>query len=329
MTEAVEPQQTGQSKFTGLFNNVGDAETVIWNGSDAVGLSLIKEYPDNTGFKPVKFRTGKNDSVALIKIGYLLNNKTPDTIIIPLKVSISKASRHTFDHMFYDFDDPDSPDEKSVKESKASKQPIDLENTNYEYNIETNKIWDKDLKKYIDPKDLVNKLYTLHLKTINAKVFRAKMRLQQMLIDIIGPINKILIKTIYLFFGKKFKKPSSDEDYFEGLLKPYKHESLIDIQTTSEKPKILGTDFPISSNSATTFIVFITLVFLLHHYGNVDILGLHALLTKASESVIFLASTVSVLILLVDRVVPFFILLLINLLIRFKLSLMFLKISIN
>lgn len=318
-----------KDRFTKLFNKVTSEETIVWSGTSSIGVSLIKDYPDDILFKPVRLRDGKKDSVALIKIGYRVNNLTATDESAPLVVTIGKASRYIFNHSFYDYNDVNSPTEESVKESDGSIQPIDLEDINYEYRFKTNEIWDKETTKYVKPEALVDKLFNQHLNTLTDRVFRAKMEFQKFLIEVIDPFNNTLIKINRYFFGKTIKKIIKDKDFFAGLLNPYNLDSLEDIQTVSEKPKVLGTDFPVTSNSATTFIVIVTAVYLIYYKFNLDLLGLVALFNSARENGLFLASIVSVMLMIVDRVLPFLILLTINLLIKAKVRLLHLKINIK
>lgn len=310
--------------FAALFNNV-QGELIKWNGPDYVGISFLIEYPKGGAFIPIITKDGKADSVAVVKIGYeYKSNLGKDKIILTVKAL--KASRYLFNKHFYNFEDINSPTKESVELSKKSKQPIDLEElSRYEYRPNENKIFDLSKRKYVNPKKIADEIYAVHLKTLDDKVFQFKMALQNIMVELINPINESLKIINFYMFGKTIKKKNS----MSGFFSPYSDEEFVDSTVTSEKPKILGTDFPISYQSATTFILLIFLIFIIKYKWGYDVLGFANLIDTAGKNSLFMASLISVSILMIDRVIPLLIFMLINSLIRLKFYLITLKISIE
>ncbi len=312
-------------EFVKNFRNL-DEEIIPWIDDDAVGLSIIKNYPENSLFVPARNLNGEPDSVALIKIGYTNSkNIEKEENNVNLFISISKVSRYLLNnHWNYDFKDPKSPTEESLKKSKESKQPIDLEDAQYQYNLPTKRFYNSEKKKYVEAGEIVEEIYKLHLKTLRAVGFRAKIKLQKQIIEYSYPINKLLIRTNFILFGRKIKE---SKNFSTGIFETYSHNDLIDL--TTEKTKILGSDFPITNQTARTFVAFITVLFLFKIYSGRDILGIMYLVQKSSENNLLLASFTATLLFIFDRVIPHLILLLVNVLIRLRLWFMFWKIKLS
>jgi hypothetical protein len=230
-------------------------------------------------------------------------------------------------HHWYRFEDEQSPSQDAVEKSNNSIQPIDLDEDNkYEYDSKKNIIYDIKTRKKIEPKIIVQDIYNIHLKTLTDIGFKTKINIQKWLIIIINPLINSLKTINIVCFGKSFKK---SENYFVGIWEVYKKDDMIDLTITSEKPKILGSDFPITYQTAITFVVVVLIIFLINYYYKYDLFGLVSLIKSANEISLFLASLVGVFLLIFDRVIPQFILFIINQLIKLKFRLTFLKISIH
>lgn len=314
-----------QQLINQFYSQKKNIEIIPWIKDDEIGLSILKDYPEDGKFIPIRNKEGKHDSVALIKIGV---KKLPEKNIniVPLVVSIHKASRYKFEHSWYNYDDEKSPSKLSVEKSEASIQPVDLEEIErYEFHIKNQKLYDQKIKKNLSAKQLVNNIYSKHLETLFNKVFRSKMKLRTKTVELIDPIISILKRLNSLLFGKKLKK---SENFLVGIWQPYSAEDLTDFTLDSQKPKVLGSDFPITYQSATTFVSFVLSVYLSNYWFGYDLLGLVAIVKDAGNNSLFLASLVGMGLLFFDRGIPYFLLFLINLLIKFKYKLTFLKISI-
>ena len=154
------------------FNKIKNVEIVPWVEGQ-IGLTVLKNYPEDSRFVPVKDKLGKHDSVALIQIGVI---ESQDEESIPLSVTISKASRYKFEHHKFNYSEENSPTRTSVEKSDASTQPIDLEEPDrYLFKIRDRKIYDKENKIFITAEELVHDIYKQHLDTLSNTVFRGKM----------------------------------------------------------------------------------------------------------------------------------------------------------
>jgi hypothetical protein len=156
-------------EFAKNYTKKNGEEIILWQGNDNIGFTILRNYPDNIAFKPVKSKNGKVDSVCMIKIGSPLRKVTTESEDLKLFVMVSKASKYLLsNHFNYDFNDPESPTRDSLEESKRSKQPIDLEDFDgYIYDRKNNKIFNVEgERKEVSIDDVVEKIYKLHLKTI-------------------------------------------------------------------------------------------------------------------------------------------------------------------
>ena len=148
---------------------------------------------------------------------------------------------------------------------------------------------------------------------------------QKTIIGLIDPLNELLHLLNLHLFGKDIKK----KDPFSGYLRPFSNDEYVDVTVTAERIKILGSDFPMTNQSARTFVGIFFLVFMVNYLCGYDIFGLVRILNTAKENALFFASLISVLIITIDKVIPRLIFFLINILIRFKFFLMTVKISIK
>ncbi len=309
-----------------LFTTIKDVEIIPWqDSSEAVGLSLLKDYQKNNAFIPVKFPNGKNDSVAMIRVWYLTKDlhESKDAKKVPLYVAVIKSSRYLIKNNFY-FLDKDSPTKESVSESKATRQPVDLEITSrYEFNLDEQRIYDLTKKNYVEPKEVVEYIYKLHIKTGAKILFRMQVYLQKIVLELIPITNNFLKKVNLYFFGKKIK---NSKDFAAGIFTPYSYNDLEDLTQTSEKPKISGSDFPITYRAAGTFIGFFSIIYLIYYFFHRDIFGVVRLMNSTNN--FFLAILTAGMLLIFDRLIPYSILFLINLLVRLNWYFMSLKIKV-
>lgn len=305
MLDNISPQT---KKFAELFNS--NYDVFPWIDQDVVGLSILKEYPVNGLFKPAKDTTGKNDSVAMVRLGYKPNSKEADQLI----VSIHKSSRYLFDHNNYDFNDKKSPTIDSLNESKNSVQPIDLEDvTRFQFHHKEEKIYDLENKKYIFPKELVEEIFEQHIETLRAVTFRAKMNLQKKIIDISFSVNKFLESLIFIISGKQIKTTTAMS---VGIYTPYSLNDLVGLIT--EKIPIFNTYIPGTKQSVRTFVIFIFLLFVLNYYLKFDFLGLMALYKEANKSNLFLAVLATVNVYIFGEILPIILLFIMNIIINIR-----------
>lgn len=311
-----------------LFSSIKNIEIRPWDDtSENVGLSVFKNYPDKDTFIPARNKKGQKDSIAVIKIWY----KRSEVVLmrkrkkVSLKIGIYKLSRYSLKSPFPNFADDDSPTKASLAESKASKQPFDLEEfSRYELHLDKLKIYDLKKGRRISPKGVIEEIYKEHLDTYKNLSFQMKVKMRERILELIDPTIEIFKKINYYLFGKKIKE---NEDFMIGILKPYSFKDLSDLELISEKPKIFGSEFPISYKTAGTISVLFTIIYLINYYFGHDILGIVILINSLTNS-FFLAVMVGAILLIFDRLIPYIILFLINQLIKLKFSLMLLKISV-
>ena len=108
--------------FVKLFEPSLKEQIIPWSGDDAVGLSVLRNYPKDSKFRPAKNKKGEDDSVVLVKIGYLKDKQGGD--VKKLFVTASKASRFLLKgnlDFIFNKDNEESPTEASLDESKKSK----------------------------------------------------------------------------------------------------------------------------------------------------------------------------------------------------------------
>lgn len=309
-------------EFIDIFKFSSQEEVIPWINKDSIGFSVIKEYPEKSSFVPAKNAEGKMDSVTLIKIGYDNENNAK----VPLRVNIHKASRYLLNgHWNYNYEDKNSPTEESLKESKESKQPIDLEDlSRYIFNTTTKKLFDKEKNKYISPKEIIEDIYETHLQTLKNRSFRAKMAIKNNISSFVDPINRTLKWTNFFLFGKQLKETSN---FSTGIFQTYAYSDLISL--TTEKTKILGSDFPVTNQTARTFVVILVFIFLINYFLKFDIFGLVNILNESSKNSLFLAALIAVMLYIFDRVLPNFILFLINCFIKLRLKIWNWKVQIK
>lgn len=64
-----------EQKFHSLFQSLSKIKLIKWKNKENVGVSVLKFYPKNKHFLPIKNQRGKTDTVCMIKVGYYHENK--------------------------------------------------------------------------------------------------------------------------------------------------------------------------------------------------------------------------------------------------------------
>ncbi len=313
--------------FVSLYKARIAEEIIIWEGNDYIGFSILRNYPENTKFHPVKYPDGKHDTTALIKIGYATNNIHTNTL--PLRVSISKASRYIFEKHFFNFSDENCPNEKEVDISKKSPQPTDLEENNrYEYNLPENKIWDKNNKEYTDLNKVVDLIYDEHLQTISNRFIKYIGLLRDITFNTLTKIIEFLIKTNEILFGKKIV---DTDNPFTGKYNPYKPNVILDAVLTNPDNyiNINGIQVPISPNSAVTVTFTLSFIYILHYLYKFDFLHLVEITNQASDNALFYTSIIISLLFIWDKILPIVIFYTVNTLIKMKTEAMYTGVNIS
>lgn len=301
-------------------------EVIPWDEGSSVGFSVLRNYPPKGKFIPAKTENGKDDSVALIRVGYYPNgNETVPNIVIA-----SKGSRYLLGDVGkfdYNFDDKDSPTKESLQQSKDSRQPVELEdNTRFEFDPKIKTFFDKEDNKVVSLNYVVDSIYTTHLKTVktfSGAAFRIKLSLRERIIKIITLLIRSLKSINFKLLGKTIKE---EKDFALGWFKKYPHKNLGTLRP--EEIEINGYFLYISKNAFFTATAIILGTFIVHDLVGFELLFVEFLKENAGNQVFFVAFSVMTL-WLFDYLLPHLILALINLLITSRLKISTQKINIK
>lgn len=280
-------------------------EVVVWeNDPQHDGFSVLRDYPVNSRFVPVKKPDGTNDTKALIKVGYATNAINEGKV--SLFVSVSKFEAYLSGRFTYDFSSPDSPAKDAIDKSNQSPQPIPLEERGrYTYNANTKTFYDVEKKKEVSLNDIVNAIYDLHVKTISdmrGVILKSKLGFQAWVCNV--GVRKIEVALLWInnqCFGKILV--DDKEDWMDGLLRPFKHSRL-----TTVYPHTIPF-FTSTSQISKAAIAWVSLTVLVGHYFLPDQLAL--------DNVSSIAAVI-LLVFLFDSWVPHSVLAIVNVLIRFR-----------
>lgn len=287
------------------YNKGANEEVIPWDTDPHdTGFSVLRNYPTDCGFIPVKRPDETDDTVALIKVGYgrkkIVDGKAQ------LYVNVSKYERYLAGRIRYDFADPDCPRKEAIDASVKSRQPIELLDGNrYVYDINAHTVFDKETNATVSVNDVVENIFKEHLRTIkgmSAVIFKGKIGLQATICYKIVPSIETGLKWLNLVcFGKDLRQ--DDKEWLEGYYKPYPH-----IRLTTVYPNTVPffeTDLKVSK-AAVFWVSFV-------------ILALHFVLPAnlQLDDVSGIAAAV-ILIFVFDSWVPHLILSAINVLVRFR-----------
>jgi hypothetical protein len=293
--------------FAKKFNFAGEHELIIWkdDNSSYIGFSILKDYPEDCGFIPAKYKNGRPDHKVLIKIGFDSKQKQDDGNFRLLTNTI-KYSRYLGDHFGYNFEDENSPTRESVNISNLSPQPIDLnENFKFSFNELENVFKDNKDYKNISPEEIIKYLFDIHIKTIKsgkAFILKAKLKARDITCEkILSPIIKLIIGANSFLFDKIIIEDK--DNWLAGLMRPYKHNQLSTIYP--QNIPFFKSDIKISKKS----IIFVSISMIIIWF-------LVKELREINE--VFSISIVLLLILFFDEIIPHLALCLINNLIRLR-----------
>lgn len=303
-------------------------EIILWQGSDNVGLTILREYPKDIPFKPAKTKNGQIDSVCMIKIGSPLRKINTDSNHLKLFVMVSKASKYLLNNHFdYDFNNQDSPTRDSIEESKRSKQPIDLDDFNgYVFDRENNKIFfiENGIKE-VTLNDVVEKIYKLHIKTVKlaGAWFRFKVSIKDKIANPIEGINKSILWFIDFLFGKTVQEEKNNLKV--GLFEKYKHSDLYTL--SDEKIDIFNTGLKIPKKTGllTAFSIVVITILLTYSLPAYPKLWIEI----KEQSQIVQVSFLLVVLWVIDYLIPHLFLSVINMLIMFRIKVWDWKIKIK
>ena len=166
--------------------------------ADDIGFSILKEYPLNSLFKPVKNRNGQDDDVVMIRIAF--NKKEINKPVKKLFIDVVKVSRYKLKHQLihsntfemYDTDSPEYPTEESIKESLESTQPENLSFRNVILK-EDGTFFDNDESKPYYGFGLIEHVYSKHKSTYSISAAMIKIGIHKFLLRSLEYIGNLFL----------------------------------------------------------------------------------------------------------------------------------------
>lgn len=292
--------------FAGLFHYSPGDNIIPWNDNYGVGFSVLRDYPENGAFIPARTRSGEQDSVALLKFGYVISSVDRKKQQVPLLVSSAKASRyllHESDRFRYNFDDTDAPTEESLIVSEASRQPVNLvDDGHFIFLITEEKFWDTRKGVHCTLDEIVGRAYTLHIDTASDKLaargLRFKLRVQHRTGEILMKIVKWFEKSADSFFGKTVSRDARGTRFGVGIYQSYTMNDFRAIRPSpvaiedilpkkSSKTSVPGTDLKISTPAAIIASVFLLAVFYIQYHYHYDLWGVYGFIAAYDNQTLF------------------------------------------
>jgi len=135
--------------------------------SDGTGFSIRRDYPVDIRFKPARLTDGSADDVVMIQVARDKDEASSGHHRIRLRVRASKMSEYLYRHFDYDENCPLSPSAESVAASKASTQPLMIEeNEKFSFDPATQNLYVND-KVNISGLELLDNIFRLHCDTVH------------------------------------------------------------------------------------------------------------------------------------------------------------------
>lgn len=285
-----------------------------------VGFSVKREYPPTIRFIPPKTIDGKSDVLALFHIVYNepADSKKEKTRKVPIFLSVTPFSRYLSSHWDYNYDDKDCPTEDSVQKSKTTPKPIGLESFDeYVYDHGSNTLRDSKNKE-LTGEQILDNLFNTHCNTIHlfkGLALRWKMGYRDRVVklcDFLVQIGKWMLKAL---FGRTFEP----KDAFSGSLKIYLKEDMKLLKT--ESIDVYG--YKASKNVIITFASLVLVSYIVAYKLSIRSELIHNMMSNNLVMICFALFFLW----LLDHVLPFVFLKMINGLIRLKVWLAFMKLK--
>lgn len=283
-----------------------------------VGFSFQRKYPDNIRYYPPKTIKGKDDTVALIHVVYEHPDEVKKQSVqdsrIPFIIRVTAYSRYTAEHFDYNFDDVNCPTKESVERSKLTPKPIDL---NYEgdffYDHNDNKFYD-DKGKSLSGTEILDQVFKDHCYTIHlfkGLKLRFKLGSRSLCVLLFDVLVKAFKKILISVFGRTLDESDSVSAYFSG----YKRENLKKLST--ESLTVFGYS---TARKVILLFCFLTVI----AYTSYFFTDTKSKYLKTVFSNSFLSLTFSIVIIwLLDEVLPIFLFRIINMIIKWRSTLVF------
>ncbi|OGX07029.1 MAG: hypothetical protein A2Z88_08910 [Omnitrophica WOR_2 bacterium GWA2_47_8] len=281
-----------------------------------LGFSVKRNYPSNIRFVPPITKNGDFDILALIFVVC----ETPIDLKsqkIPLFLSISPYSRYLSTHLDYNFSDESCPTEDSVRKSKPTPKPIALEFSEYTYDLTSNSLQDSK-NKTLTGEEILDSFFKEHCNTVHlfkGLALRWEMGSRNKAVKLCDFSIEILKWILKNLFGRTFES----RDAFAGSLTTYLREDMKLLQL--ESIDIFG--YKASKNIIMTFSIIILFSYILAHKFSIKSQLASDIMDNNLVTICFTFFSIWFL----DRLIPYILFKIINLLIRLKVKFVFAKLK--
>jgi hypothetical protein len=288
---------------------------------DDIGFSVQRDYPRNIMYDLPKTSSGKPDVRVII---YVVCEKPPDSDKdkpkkAKLFMRVIPFSRYLSSHWDYNYNDLECPTEDSVQRSKTTPKPIAIESLDeYVYDYDTNTLRDSKNQERTG-EQILDSLFDKHCNTTHifkGLTLRWRMGSRDKVVglcDLLVQIDQWILKT---FFGRTFEP----KDPFSGSFKIYQKEDMKLLKT--EAIDIYG--YKASKNVIITFASFVLIGFSVAYKYSIG----NDFFNKMTANNLTMICFTLVSLFLLDHVLPFIFLKIINSLIRLKIKLSFMKFKV-
>lgn len=286
-----------------------------------VGFSIQRNYPSNIRFKPPIKANGDPDKVAIIHVIYSVESLDTSNINkVPIRLFIGTFSKYLSKHFDYDFSDTaHCPTKESVQISKMSPEPLSLEDyTEYYFDHSAQGVFDSKGKNVIG-REILDGIFQKHCNTVHwikGIIIQSNLGSKNIVVKLMTMAIETAKWILRVFFGRTFES----QDWFAGVLQPYKREDMRLLKIES----IEISNFKASKNVAVTFSVLVIIVAMLITYSNFE----NKLVSAIKENSLLQLTACILTLWFMDSVMPLLILWFINLLVRWKLKIQLLSFKV-
>lgn len=196
-----------------------------------VGFSVKRHYPSNIRYKPAfGQKSQKPDNIAALWVVYTHPDESRRAVVeskVPIRIRIATMSLYRTKHWDYEYDDVegDSPSKDSVEASLATPKPLDLEYPG-EYFFDHSRNGFVDRKgKTVSGLEILDRVFQDHCNTVHllwGVRLRAKLFAQDKFAGFLGVLTTLLVWTLKSLFGRSIE----GDDTMAGLFRSYKPEAL-------------------------------------------------------------------------------------------------------
>lgn len=289
-----------------------------------VGFSVKKDYPLDIRFKPaIGQQSNKPDNIAVIWVVYTANelrDKEAALFKAPLRLRVSMMSKYRTSHFDYNFDDKDGdcPTKKSLEASLATPQPIELNFEDVYFYDHINEQFIHENGDTLSGAAVLQQIFDSHCNTVHL-MWGLKLRLKLAWQSKFSGVLTLIVELLTWILKKVFGRTIESDVMMAGLYEPYKSESFKKLDEDSIE--LLG--YKASKHVVVLFCLIVIFASAYRYYFSIGEDYISSL-----EGQEFLTLTHGILgVWLIDSVIPMLLFILINLIIRLKKKVTFMKFS--